>query len=132
MAGHHSDKEIAPTLNRLGLQTGAGNEWHEHRVLSARRYHGFPAYDPNSKNVSVLTLEQASAQLGISKNSMRKLIQDKIVPAKQIVACAPWQIPIEAITTREVIQAAEDFRKRRRGVPRASKREDDGSLFSSL
>jgi hypothetical protein len=41
MAGHHSDKEIASTLNRLGLQTGAGNAWHEHPVISARRYHGF-------------------------------------------------------------------------------------------
>jgi hypothetical protein len=72
MAGHHTDKEIASTLNRLGLQTGAGNAWQEHRVFWARRHHGLCAYDPNNKNVSLLTLE--AAQLGISKNSVRKLI----------------------------------------------------------
>jgi hypothetical protein len=132
MAGHHSDKEIASTLNRLGLKTGAGNAWQEHRVLWARPHHGLPAYDPTNKNASLLTLEQAAAQLGICENSVRKLIQDNIVAAKQIVACAPWQIPVEAITSSKVIKAAEDLKKRRRGVPRASRNEDGGSLFSGL
>jgi hypothetical protein len=132
MAGHYSDNEIASTLNRLGMQTGAGNAWQEHRVHWARRHHELPAYDPNNKNASALTLEQAAAQLGISKNSVRKLIQNNIVPAKQIVACAPWQIPVEAVTSSDVIQAAQDFKKRRRGVPRTSKVPDEGALFSSL
>jgi DNA invertase Pin-like site-specific DNA recombinase len=132
MSGCYSDKDIASTLNRLGMQTGAGNTWQEHRVHWARRHHGLSAYDPNKKDVSLLTLEQAAAQLGISKNSVRKLIQENIVPAKQIVACAPWQIPVEAVMSSNVIKAAQDFKKRRRGVPRASKVEDDGALFSGL
>lgn len=132
MASQHSDKEIASTLNRLGMQTGAGNTWQEHRVQWARRHQGLPAYDPSKKNVSVLTLEQAAAQLGICENSVRKLIEDDIIPAKQIVACAPWQIPAEAVTSNKVIKAAADLKKRRRGVPRASAIPENDALFSSL
>ena len=35
MAGGHTDEQIATTLNRLGLQTGAGHTWNEQRVYSA-------------------------------------------------------------------------------------------------
>src|SRR6266478_6176584 len=36
MATYHSDAEIARTLNRLHLKTGAGNAWNELRVRSLR------------------------------------------------------------------------------------------------
>ena len=36
MAGTFSDEQIALTLNRLGLRTGAGNTWNELRVSSLR------------------------------------------------------------------------------------------------
>ena len=45
MAGHYADEQIAATLNRLGLRTGAGNSWTELRVRSARSYHGLPTFD---------------------------------------------------------------------------------------
>ena len=66
MAGHYSDKDIAATLNRLGMQTGVGNTWQEHRVHWARRHHGLPAYDPQQKDASIVTLEETAARLGIS------------------------------------------------------------------
>ena len=37
MAERFSDEQIAATLNRLGLRTGADNTWNEARVRSARR-----------------------------------------------------------------------------------------------
>jgi len=132
MAAHYSDKEIASTLNRLGMQTGAGHTWQEHRVHWARRYHELPAYDPSNKDISLLTLEEAATQLGISENSVRKLIKDEILAAKQIVPCAPWQIHSGALTSTKVLNAAMDFKKRRRGVPRSSKAHDGDLLFSSV
>ncbi len=131
MAGQYSDREIATTLNRLGLRTGAENTWHEHRVRSARSHQKFPTYNPDNRDLALLTLEQAAAQLGISANSVRKLIRGKILAAKQIVPCAPWQISVEALTI-EVRQAAKDFTKRRRGIPRASKIQEESRLFSDL
>jgi hypothetical protein len=38
MAERFGDEQIAATLNRLGLRTGADNNWNEARVRSARRY----------------------------------------------------------------------------------------------
>jgi Helix-turn-helix domain len=131
MAGHYSDKDIASTLNRLGMQTGVGNTWQEHRVHWARRHHGLPGYDPQQKDPSVLTLEETATRLRISKNSVRKMIHDNIIPAKQIVDCAPWQIPAESLNCTSVIKAAQDFKGRRRGVPRASTAQDNLPLFSS-
>ena len=39
MATRFSDEQIAATLNRLGLRTGAGNTRNQARVHSARQYH---------------------------------------------------------------------------------------------
>src|SRR6202795_2475394 len=40
MAGKFGDEEIAATLNRLKLRTGAGNSWNAERVYGARRQQG--------------------------------------------------------------------------------------------
>ena len=42
MSGKFPDEEIAATLNRLGLRTGAGNTWSTQRVYSLRHYHDLP------------------------------------------------------------------------------------------
>jgi hypothetical protein len=42
MATTYADEEIALTLNRLGLRTGAGNTWNETRVRSLRQYLKLP------------------------------------------------------------------------------------------
>jgi hypothetical protein len=36
MAGQYPDRQIAATLNRLGLKTGAGNTWTESRIRALR------------------------------------------------------------------------------------------------
>ncbi len=38
------DEQIAATLNRLGVRTGAGNTWREGNIRSVRSYHQLPAY----------------------------------------------------------------------------------------
>ena len=45
MAGQFSDEQIATTLNRLGLRTGAGKTWNKNRVASLRHYQQWPSYD---------------------------------------------------------------------------------------
>jgi hypothetical protein len=39
MSGRFGDGEIAATLNRLSLRTGAGNGWNAQRVYGLRRQH---------------------------------------------------------------------------------------------
>jgi DNA invertase Pin-like site-specific DNA recombinase len=45
MAGQFADEQIASTLNRLRLRTGADNPWNENRVYSVRHRLQLPAFD---------------------------------------------------------------------------------------
>ena len=84
MAGGHTDEQIATTLNRLGFKTGAGHTWNEQRVYSARHTHDLPAYDPQ-RTKGYLTLEQAAQYLGVSANSVRRMIKQEKLRAEQVV-----------------------------------------------
>jgi DNA invertase Pin-like site-specific DNA recombinase len=129
MAGKFQDEQIAATLNRLGLQTGAGQSWSENRVYSARHYHQLPAYDPNRAGDGVVNMEEAAHRLGVSSTSIRRLIKLKKMPANQVVACAPWQIPIEALESEEVLKAVKNIKARVRG-PRTQGSDQQQAMFS--
>lgn len=129
MAGKFSDEQIASTLNRLGLRTGAGNTWNENRVYGVRHYHQLPAYEAGSNGNGYVTLEEAAQRLGVSPTTVRRLIAQKLVPARQVVACAPWQISAEALES-EVVKMMVKRIKNRIGVPQTQDAEVQQSLFS--
>lgn len=131
MAGSCSDRQIAATLNRLGLKTGAGNTWEEHRVRSARSYFKLPAYDPGSRARTTLTMEQAAKRLGIATRTMRRLVEEKIVPATQVVATAPWEIPEASLSSAGVIEEVRKIKAGRK-APRALRDENQDSMFSMM
>jgi DNA invertase Pin-like site-specific DNA recombinase len=110
MASGYSDEEIALTLNRMGLRTGAGNTWNEHRVYSLRRSQQLSG--THSRNCETVTLEQAADRLGVSATCVRHMIQRKLIPASQAVACAPWQIPASALQDHEVRIAVQEVKGR--------------------
>ena len=105
MAGIFPDKEIAATLNRLRIRTGAGNPWTPMRVASMRCYHEWPAFSSTEPKPDLLTLDQAAQVLGICATTTRKLIDFKIIQASQVVPCAPWCIPREALRKPSVRRA---------------------------
>mgnify|MGYP001056356511 CR=1 FL=1 len=120
MAGCFPDDQIAATLNRLGLKTGSGNNWVELRVRTTRSYHELPSYDPKLRQ-NILTLEEASERLGVSHKIVRRLIDSKIIAASQVVPLAPWEIPMEAIRSNEVLQ---EIAAVKRGGRRKERREE--------
>ena len=120
MAGRFPDDQIAATLNRLGLKTGSGNNWVELRVRTTRSYHELPSYDPKLRQ-NILTLEEASERLGVSHKIVRRLIDSKIIAASQVVPLAPWEIPMEAIRSNEVLQ---EIAAVKRGGRRKERREE--------
>jgi hypothetical protein len=113
MAGNYTDEEIALTLNRIGLKTGAGNTWNEVRVRSLRQHLNLPVCSAEQQK-SRLNLQQAAEQLDVSVTVVRRLIERKIIPATQIVSGAPWQIDAKDISVNKVIQAALAMKKRLR------------------
>ena len=131
MAERFRDEQIAATLNRLGLRTGAGNTWNEARVRFAREYHQLPAIDPNQPRTNYVTLREAAQRLGVSLTIVRRLIAEKILPASQVVICAPWQIPAEALNSETVLTAIENSRNGVR-APRTQQPYEQEPLFSSI
>jgi plasmid stability protein len=119
MATSYTDEDIALTLNRLRLKTGAGNTWSEARVRSLRSYLKLPVYRPEQQH-GRLNMLQAAQRLGVSPTVVRRLIASKILPASQILSGAPWEIDPKAVAAPEVIQATTALknRDRRHGVPR--------------
>jgi DNA invertase Pin-like site-specific DNA recombinase len=129
MAGTYADEQIAATLNRLGLPTGTGNSWTELRVRSARSYHALPAFDASQPRNDRLTLQDAAQRLGVSTTSVRRLIRQNQLTARQIVPCAPWEISPEALSSKRVRQAVEAMKQRSR-VPRTHGADAEHSMFS--
>ncbi len=113
MAGQFPDQQIAATLNRIGLKTGAGNTWTESRIRALRSDHKVPCYDAQHGDQGVMTIEQAAERLGISSSSVRQMILKwKVLPATQIVAYAPWQIKRESLDLPQVKQMVDDIKRR--------------------
>jgi DNA invertase Pin-like site-specific DNA recombinase len=130
MASKFSDEQIATTLNRLKLRTGAGNNWNEQRVTSLRHYHALPAYDRQTAPKNMLTLEETAYRLGISTTSVRRMIRQRVLPATQVVICAPWHIPAEALQSTAV-QKTVAMIKSRTSVPRTQHASEGPFLFST-
>jgi DNA invertase Pin-like site-specific DNA recombinase len=121
MSGRFPDDQIAATLNRLGLKTGTGKTWNEGRVRSVRSYHELPACTAALATRQTVTLEQASERLGISHKVIRRLIESNKIPATQVVPWAPWEIPIEAIESAEVVQEVARAKRRPRHLTTANR-----------
>lgn len=105
MAGHWSDRDVALTLNRLGLRTGTRLTWTEQRVYAIRHRLGLPAHDPQKNVGTAVSLEQASKILGVSNTVVRRLINNGILPAIQVAPGAPWLIQRASLESGEVQQA---------------------------
>jgi len=132
MAGKFSDQQIAATMNRLRLRTGVGNSWNMMRVRSARSYYHLPAFredDDHANEAKEVTVKVAAQRLNVSQWMVRRMIEEKILPARQVVVCAPWQIPVEALGSEEIRKEAMNIRNRVR-VPRSQSSEGQQSMFS--
>ena len=128
MAGKFSDQQIAGTLNRLRLRTGVGNSWNVIRVRSARSYYQLPAFAPNDPPREV-TLQEAARRLQVSESIVRRMIDEKILPARQVVPCAPWQIAMEALDSEAIRKEATPIKNRVR-IPQRQSIEGQQSMFS--
>jgi len=128
MAGKFSDRQIAATMNRLRLRTGVGNSWNEMRVRSARSYYQLPAFSQDEEAKEV-TVKVAAQRLNVSEWVVRRMIEEKTLPARQVIVCAPWQIPVEALDSEETRQQATNIKNRVR-VPQNHHDDEQEALFS--
>ena len=91
MTARYSDAEIAQVLSRLGRKTGKGNRWTQSSVGLIRRKYGFKPM-PNQQTDDIFNMAKAKRYCGVSDSTLMRLINDKILPAKQVVPFAPYEI----------------------------------------
>lgn len=105
MAGKLPDDEIALTLNRQRQRTGSGHSWTAERVAYTRKNHNLPEFQESAAAAPTMTLQQAAKRLQVSATTVRRLIARGVLPAHQIVICAPWQIPADELESESVKRA---------------------------
>lgn len=108
------DKTIAGVLNRLGFTTGQGNSWRVSRVVSFRHTHRIVGFDGREGWV---TLEEAARRLEVSHTFVKGLIRRGVLPARQVVECAPWVIEDKALESPAVKAAIQRVHKGKRLPP---------------
>jgi len=123
MAGTWTDEHVAAMLNRMGLRTGQGLSWNETRVGSYRSTHQIHGYASARNDGEWLTMRDAATLLGVTNHVMYRLIEAGVLPAKQVMPDAPWQIRAQDLQTPAVKQALANRRTIERPcrVPRESR-----------
>jgi len=127
------DGKIAAILNRLGYTTGHGNTWTEVRIRSLRQTHHIPAHGTREKATprTWRTLTEAAAELELAPMTVRRMVQDGILPATQIVPGAPWVIQREDLDSPKVRAAADQVRGQGRR-PLSHSREQQTLTFQDM
>jgi DNA invertase Pin-like site-specific DNA recombinase len=100
------DKTTAAILNRLGYKTGQEKTWNASRVAGLRGYHKIA---PFQKQDDWVTQEEAARELQVSNTVVKRLIRQRILPARQVVKFAPWIIAkrdLSLAAVQEQVKAA--------------------------
>ena len=126
MSCRWSDQDIAASLNRMGMRTGQGMTWNASRVSTVRREHGIHAYRSAEKNGEWLTLSEAAKLVGVTHYFIRRLINQRILHADQVVPDAPYQIRASDLQSEPVAVAIA-----RRHRPWRVNKESQLPMFSS-
>ena len=92
LAEHHPDDQIAAILNRQGRRTGQGLPFTRGRVQGARFRAGIPAAPPPDPSSDLVTIQQAGTQLGVTVFTIRRWLQQGLLPGEQTTPNAPWRI----------------------------------------
>jgi hypothetical protein len=95
LAEHHPDRQIAAILSRQGRQTGTGLRFTEARVKAARQRAGIPTAPPPDPTSNLVTIQQAASELGVSLFTIRRWLNDGLLPGEQTTPNAPWRIRLD-------------------------------------
>lgn len=121
LARQMPDFSIAALLNRIGIHTATGLSWNEQRLRIFRSDRNIPVYKEGERaERGEVTASEAAEALGISKMSVLRLIQLKVLPAQQACSMAPWVILAADLKRPEVRRAVN---RQRRPQPDDSQQE---------
>jgi len=88
-----ADADIARNLNLVKIQTSSGKSWTETSVRDFRHHYKIPVFDPSKyEKKGWVNLQEAARILGTSSTAVSRLIQAKILQARQIIKYSSWII----------------------------------------
>jgi DNA invertase Pin-like site-specific DNA recombinase len=113
LARQMPDRAIASLLNRAGKKTSKGLNWNRSHVCVWRNHRRIAPYREGERaERGEGTLDEAASTLNISPATVRRLISDGTLPARQACKGAPWIILVSDIASEAVVRAADARRSR--------------------
>jgi excisionase family DNA binding protein len=110
LAEHHTDPQIAAILSRQGYRTGSGLPFTEARVRGARFRAGIPAAPPPDPESELVTIQQAAAALNVSTHTIRRWLNQGLLPGQQAMPGAAWRIRLsDEVRARFVPEVPDGF-----------------------
>ena len=114
LARQMPDRAIASLLNRAGKKTSKGLNWNRSHVCVWRNHRRIETYREGERaERGEATLEEAALALRVSEATVRRMIADKTLQARQLCKGAPWIILVADIEREDVRRAADTRRLRR-------------------
>ncbi|ORC52554.1 hypothetical protein B2G74_08335 [Burkholderia sp. A27] len=89
-------------MNRMRCKSSDGKTWTTVRVRELRERLAIAAFDPASNDGELISVEETARRLQICVGSVHRLIDEGILPASQLMSCAPWQIPVASLSSEAV------------------------------
>lgn len=111
------DADIARNLNLVKIPTAGGKSWTENSVRDFRHHHRIPIFNPvEYQKKGWVNLTEAAQILGTSPTAVSRLIQAKILPARQIIKYSPWIIENDQLSQPKVIHAMSRLKNCKRTI----------------
>jgi len=128
MAVRYSDAEIAQVLSKHGRKTGKGNRWTQTSVGTARRKLGIRPAPP--KDPTLFNSAQAQKYLAISDSTLMRLIENKLLPATQLVPFAPYEINKMDLDSERIASIIKTLKSTGKLMLKGGPLDNQKSLFS--
>jgi hypothetical protein len=126
MAACYGDADIARVLNKLGRRTGKDKPWSDIAVKTARRNHTIEGRSQTLADPELLSLQAAARATATSDTTIKKLVAAGVLPMRQVVPFAPWEIRRADLETEQVRAILAQLKRTGRlliGDPSATQRE---------
>ncbi len=102
LGGQWPDRELAVTMNRMRCKSVDGVSWTTMRVRQLRERIGIAPFDPTAPREKTISVDETARRLKICVGSVLRLVREGILPAKQLMPSAPWQVPETALSSDSV------------------------------
>jgi hypothetical protein len=79
-----------------------GKSWTTVRVRELRERLEIPEFDPSTVDRETISADETASRLKISIGSVHLLIRQGVLPATQLMPCAPWKVPVDALESEAV------------------------------